>query len=144
MFQETFVYTGDPSGRLASFTFDIYVGVGPMLCVEEHRGAVHPTEAASLLWTLHRRNLRGSWLAGFPGMFPVVSYLTYRTQLANVRRQAVTGLPERLPDGETPAETRTAMNGFFAVLVVAVLGMFAWRLLNPDGFAQFAAFFGHR
>ena len=133
-------YADDPeAGPLVSFTFETFAGLGPALWVEEHRGVVAPARATSLLWQLHRKNLCLSWLGGFPGMFPVISYLCYRSQLGRVRRQVAAGTPTPFPRAETASEKRRVAVRFIGLMVLCVVVLATWRGVHPASFDRLVA-----
>src|SRR5262245_33570279 len=107
--KKVFEYDEPAEGLRVSLIFETFEGIGPLLWVEEHRGLVSAERARSLLSELHRRNLRRSWFAGFPGMFPVISWSRYSRQLQSVSSQQLSGTVASLPQGETPQETKRAL-----------------------------------
>jgi hypothetical protein len=136
---EYFDYNDDPrAGPLVSFTFSTFRGIAAFFWIEEHRGFLHPDRAVELLGELHRKNLSfWGWIAGLPGFFPLVSLLTYRSQLKRIRRQVAAGQPWPLPGTDTRSERRATIV-FVGVVLIALAVIFGWAWLDPEGFSKLA------
>jgi hypothetical protein len=138
---EYFDYDADPqAGPVVSFTFSTFRGILPFVLIQEHRGLFQNADRAiKLLWELHRKNLSfWSWIAGFPGFFPLVSFLAYRSQLKSIRRQVAAGKPAPLPGSDKRSEKRVAIV-YVSVLLLALAVIVGWAWLDPQGFSKLAA-----
>jgi hypothetical protein len=137
--KETLVYSEDEDAPLrVSFVFETYGGIAVLLFVKEHQALMAPDRARAKLAELHHLNLIWSWLAGFPGLFPAMSYWNYRGQLKRIGEQEAGGRTLPLPVGESPKETRFALLGFIGIIALCFVGLFIWRWVDPDGLARLA------
>ncbi|MGE3805101.1 MAG: hypothetical protein AB7K24_10555 [Gemmataceae bacterium] len=120
--------------RIVSFAFEVFVGLGPILFVSEHKGYLGHEHAEALVRRLHRKNLCFSWLAGFPGMFPLISFLCFRSQVNRIRKQASQGRPDPVPGTVTPAEAKQRFVMFLVMASIAIIVIFGWYLMDPGAF----------
>jgi hypothetical protein len=128
---------GQPGPRV-SFTFSIFRGILVLMWIEDHRGYVRPDRAIELLWKLHRKNLSfWSWIAGVPGLFPLVSFLAYRSQVNSIRRQIAAGKPAPLPGSDKRHEKRVTIV-YISVMLLALAVIVGWAWLDPEGFSKLA------